>query len=156
MVILPLFRMTSLYNFEFEIEDETCIVTFYDDKYDIIKAESLAQIGHSHRRKWALELVEHFLTSSKPIGVWNSIFKEETPFSKRLFEEGWKDCVVRFEKTLTQFSLQIYRFYLFIRCISKLRLRLVNSLRLRLVNFLFYLCNTEEYELRTLFINVIK
>ena len=103
--------MAKLYGFEFEIEDEKCIVAFYDDTYNIINAESLAQISHYHRRQWALDLVEFFLTTSETQGTWNSIFTEETPFSKRLCEEGWKDCVVRFEKTLTQFSLQIYRFY---------------------------------------------
>ena len=77
-------------------------------------AESLAQIGHIHRRQWARDLVEHFLTSSENQGIWNLISTEETPFAKRLYEEGWQDCVVRFEKSLAQFSLRIYRFIFYL------------------------------------------
>ena len=105
--------MRLLYSFGFELEGTTCTVSFFDEHYNITDAESLAQIGHQHRRKWALEIVEHFLTSTETSGVWNSIFIDNTPFSRRLNEEGWTDSIVVFEKTITRFSLQIYRFILF-------------------------------------------
>ena len=104
--------MTFLYSYEFEIENEVCKVTFFDDTYNITNAESLGQISHVHRRKWALEIVEYFLTTTETHGTWNSIFIEDTPFTKRLIEEGWKDCPIRFVRTLTQFSLHIYRFFI--------------------------------------------
>ena len=44
----------------FEHREECYRVLFHDIEVDIIKAESLGQICHSARRKWAFELIEFF------------------------------------------------------------------------------------------------
>ena len=103
--------MTCLYSFGYEFRLENYKVSFYDSKYDIIAAESLAQINSSSRRKWAQRLFEIFELDSNVLQLECHLDETDTnPFSKRLATENWFPFVAVFEIQHSQPTLHIYRF----------------------------------------------
>lgn len=86
---LPNFRMPKLYSFCFEFQEEPIRVSFYDSKYDIINAESLGQVDHYSRRKWALKMIDSFNHENIVQIEIQSDESDGNLFSKRLVEENW-------------------------------------------------------------------
>ena len=107
--------MTSIYSFTFDFESTKVIVHFVNDKKSIDVTESLAQIGHQHRRSWAKTLITQMINSK--MLIWNLQLKdkvEQCPFEQRLLVENWTEPVARLVLTSTQRTLHIYRLYYFI------------------------------------------
>ena len=106
--------MPRLYSFVYEFQEDCHRVTFYDGKYDIIKAESLAQIPHQARRKWAQNLFSIFRADPELVQLeihHNELDQNE--FSKRLYNEGWNVYSVVLERLQPRNHLHIYRLYFF-------------------------------------------
>ena len=53
--------MTLTYNFEFDRNETFVKVYFIDEMASVETAESLAQIGHFHRRSWATNLTKYII-----------------------------------------------------------------------------------------------
>ena len=90
-------------------------VYFIDETYDISNAEQLAQIEHKSRRDWAFKMMNFILKSG--LNVWMSFdleLIENCSFGQRLKIENWINPAVVLMSTSDQFSLYIYRYYLFI------------------------------------------
>ena len=115
--------MPILYSYWFEHREECYRVLFHDIQTDIIKAESLGQICHAARRKWALELIEFFNDKNVIQLLVNLDGDSANEFSNRLYEEKWTPCVVRFENSPSQSVLHVYRSYLIIYLLFKTRLK---------------------------------
>ena len=112
---LPKFRMPLLYSFGYEFRLGLYRVNFYDSANDIIAAESLAQVNHQSRRKWAQNLFDIFEQDSNVLQLEVRTDESDTNlFSKRLVTENWTPYVAVFEILQSQNTLQIFRFYLFI------------------------------------------
>ena len=104
--------MIQLYSFGYEFRLETYQVHFYDSTNDIIAAESLGQIDHYSRRKWAQKLFDIFEKDSNVLQLECHADESDTNlFSKRLLTENWTPYVVVFEVLQSVFTLHIYRFY---------------------------------------------
>ena len=107
--------MPLLYKYGFE--NETGVnysVSFYDKQYDIIKAESLAQISSLHRRTWAQIVIAEL----DPVGLMllsnTNSYHLDDPFAARLRAENWGHSYASLVRTDTKYWLQIYRLYIFI------------------------------------------
>ena len=110
--------MPLVYKYEFENENGVkCSVSFYDKQYNIIDAESLAQISSLYRRAWAQTIIAEM----DPIGLMplsdTSSYHLDDPFAARLRAENWGQSYASLIRSNTHFWLQIYRFYLF-NCLS--------------------------------------
>ena len=107
--------MPLLYSFGYEFRLGQYRVNFYDSANDIIAAESLAQVNHQSRRKWAQNLFDIFEQDSNVLQLEVRTDESDTNlFSKRLVTENWTPYVAVFEILQSQNTLQIFRFYLFI------------------------------------------
>ena len=107
--------MSRLYSFCYEFREECFRVHFYDDQPNIINAESLGQINHQSRRKWAQRLFDLF--KSDPHLLQLECMQDEldrNEFSVRLTNENWFPLTVKFEELQGHDTLHIYRFYLYL------------------------------------------
>ena len=105
-----------LYSFGYEFRSGSYQVNFYDSNPNIIAAESLGQIDHQSRRKWAQKLFEIFEKDSNVLQLeCHPDESDSNLFSKRLVTEKWTPYVATFEMIQTQMTLHIYRFtFLFV------------------------------------------
>ena len=104
--------MTSNYCFKFESNGINIIVNFFEAQKSIDAAETLAQVGHASRRKWALNLIKFLIETN----VFHFQFDEKTfhrncPFGNRLKAEEWNRPTVTLTLTKHQQVLSIYRLY---------------------------------------------
>ena len=107
--------MTTLYSFRYELEFDSVAVHFVDERYDIINAEQLAQIESKVRREWSSRMI-HFIQDSK-INEWPTFNLEQIElcsFGRRLKLENWNNPAVVLWYANNQFSLYVFRYYLFI------------------------------------------
>ena len=109
--------MPLLYKYEFDIGDGfTVLVAFYDTTYNIIAAESLAQISSATRRIWAQKIILKInkdTTNDEPLCLLNASGRENS-FQQRLLDENWGDAVIKLIESDACFTLQIYRLYSFL------------------------------------------
>ena len=107
--------MNCLYSFGYEFHLEIYKVNFYDSSTDIMAAESLGQIDHQSRRKWAQKLFDIFEKDENVLQL--ECYQDESDdnlFANRLVSEQWTPYVAVFDFSHAHKTLQIYRFYLFI------------------------------------------
>ena len=85
--------MTTIYQFEFDIDTKRVEVHFVDENKSIDNIEALAQIGHFHRRRWATESIQ-LMKSSDKLFWYNFPIRQnlDCPFGKRLFDEKWNNA----------------------------------------------------------------
>lgn len=106
--------MTSTYAFQFERHEVSIKVYFIDEKASLEQAESLAQIGHFHRRTWAVNLIDVMETArTSSFQYWVEDMKEKCPFETRLVAENWTEPFVVLSKTNTHSALYVYRLVYF-------------------------------------------
>ena len=106
---------TITYSFEFEKDEKFVKVYFIDDKASIDTAESLAQIGHYHRRKWAAGLIEIMMAAG--VSSFQYMLEDITgkcPFERRLKTESWLQPFVVLTTADAQQALYVHRLYIFI------------------------------------------
>ena len=105
---------TATYSFEFENDENFVKVYFIDDMATIDTAESLAQIGHYHRRKWAAGLIE--IMTAAGVSSFQYMLEDikgKCPFERRLKTENWIQPFVILTTADAQQALYVYRLYIF-------------------------------------------
>ena len=107
--------MALLYKFGFDNESGMKYsVSFYDKRYNITNAESLAQISSLQRRTWAQTIIAEL----NPVGLMllseSNSYQMDDPFAERLRAENWGHAYVSLARTHTHCWLQIHRLYIFI------------------------------------------
>ena len=111
-------------------------VHFIDDTYLIDNAESLAQIGHFHRRNWAVKMFRKLETEKTMI--WQNFQLNQhslCPFEKRLMAENWHMPTVALMLADTHKTLYVYRLYISLIFQTRIVFSFPNALTCRYLQY---------------------
>ena len=105
------FRMDGFYKFCFDLNDKHVVVIFFDKKpMNITQIESLAQIGHAHRRQWGRLLLEHIAVGCvEKITFASHEYTHHTPFATHLAREGWTEGTILITENNLFTTIVVYR-----------------------------------------------